>query len=115
MECWSGSGWYTPSGVWSSADMVHFASELSWCPPHVHGSLDIGTKRRLSEGGSCVAFWSFTAIIHRLGIVARCMTREVSVMGLHGSNQTISSVSVVLLTKLFYDAKTRMQAVGTSR
>lgn len=95
--------------------MVHFASQLSWCLQHAHGSSDIGTKGRLSEGGSCAAFWSFTAIIHRLGSGARCMIREVSVMVLHGTNQTVSSVSVVLLTKLFYEAKIYMQAIGSSR
>lgn len=94
--------------------MVQFASELNWCLRHAHGSSDIGTKRRLSEGGSCVAFWSFTVIIHRLGSVARCMIREVSIMGLHRSNQTVSPVSVVWLIKHFHDAKIHMQTVASS-
>lgn len=43
-----------------------------------------------------------------------CVLREVSVMRLHRTNQTVSPVSAVLLPKHVFDAKTHMQAVEGS-
>lgn len=42
------------------------------------------------------------------------MIRKISVMGLRKSNQTVGYVNVVLLNKLFYDAKLCLQAVAAS-